>query len=412
MTRQEIDARLDNIYNGGDNVLLTWATGCGKSRAAIRYINKFDNPEARYDVLVCVAEIAHINNWHNEFASWGTFGLNVRIDVVCYASLKSMSMSRYDLVILDECHHIATDIREDALSRIEADRVIALSATVDRDTRDCLNRLYGRFVEFNITLQDAIDWDILPTPRIYTIPLSLRMNGSDERYVFTRGNSKKRKRIVCDAKDRWIYLRDKKGLPDLELHVRCSQFEKYCYITEAFEYARKQYFALRNDALKNRWLQQGSERKRFLSSIKTAKARVLINILLDDSRHIVFCGDIEQADKLGCDNAVHSKRENPKDIIDRFNQKKTNSLYCVGMLQEGQNLTDIEKALIIQLDGNERSFIQRLGRVLRAERPVIYIMYVEGTRDEEFLKDALEGINPGYVKTLRYDEIFNRHRRD
>lgn len=74
-----------------------------------------------------------------------------------------------------------------------------------------------------------------------------------------------------------------------------------------------------------------------------------------------------------------------------------------------QNLPDIEKGMIIQLDGNERGFCQKLGRVLRSEEPEIYILYFRQTRDEEYLKKALEGIDKDYINELDYDEICDRH---
>ena len=73
------------------------------------------------------------------------------------------------------------------------------------------------------------------------------------------------------------------------------------------------------------------------------------------------------------------------------------------MLQEGQNLNDIEVGIIIQLDGQERSFIQKFGRSLRAEDPTQYIFYYKNTRDTEYLQNALEGIDESYIQELNYE---------
>ena len=75
------------------------------------------------------------------------------------------------------------------------------------------------------------------------------------------------------------------------------------------------------------------------------------------------------------------------------------------MLQEGVNLTDIEVGVIIQLDGEERSFIQRFGRTLRSDSPVQYIIYYKGTRDEEYLNNALENIDKKYIKEIDYEHF-------
>ena len=120
---------------------------------------------------------------------------------------------------------------------------------------------------------------------------------------------------------------------------------------------------------------------------------------MKDKRFICFCTNIEQAELLGEENAVHSKKKNSLEIIHRFNEKEINNLFAVGMLQEGVNLKDIEAGIIIQLDGEERAFIQKFGRTLRADSPEQYIIYFRATRDEEYLNNALENIDNKYIQT-------------
>ena len=71
------------------------------------------------------------------------------------------------------------------------------------------------------------------------------------------------------------------------------------------------------------------------------------------------------------------------------------------MLQEGMNLKDIEAGIIVQLDGEERAFIQKFGRTLRADSPEQYIIYFRATRDEEYLNNALENIDKKYIKEIQ-----------
>lgn len=405
MTRKEIESESIRLMSLHKKMLYTWATGCGKTKQAINKISSLSQGKA----LICTAELAHQQNWVREFQKWNFHNPLVIVEIICYASLKKYKNTSWDVLVLDECHHIATDIREECLETIKADSVIALSATVNQDTKYALQRLYGNFYEYKITMRQAIDWDILPKPRINLIPLSLNISGNDQTYVITRGNPKKRKRFICESKDRWEYIKNKTKYPDLELTVKCSEWAKYAYLCERFDYLKKRYIATKNEAIKNMWLHCGSDRKRYLSERKTRYAKTVIDKLLKDCRYIVFCGDILQADTLGGTNAIHSKKDTPQSLIDDFNNGKTNSLYAVGMLQEGQNLPDIEKGMIIQLDGNERGFIQKLGRVLRSEEPEIYILYFRQTRDEEYLKKALEGISKEYINKIDYDEICDRH---
>ena len=140
-------------------------------------------------------------------------------------------------------------------------------------------------------------------------------------------------------------------------------------------------------------MKAGSERKRFLGSIKTDSVRELIKKEnLDNRRYICFCSSIEQATALGHGNDIHSKKNNSQDSINRFNNRESNCLYSVGMAQEGLNLTDIEVCIIVQLDGEIRGFLQKVGRSLRGKDPKVYILYVENTKDEEYLRKALDEI--------------------
>ena len=44
---------------------------------------------------------------------------------------------------------------------------------------------------------------------------------------------------------------------------------------------------------------------------------------------------------------------------------------------------------------------KKFGRSLRAENPIQYILYFKNTKDEEYLKNILEGIDvPTYTKTI------------
>ena len=60
------------------------------------------------------------------------------------------------------------------------------------------------------------------------------------------------------------------------------------------------------------------------------------------------------------------------------------------MLQEGVNLTDIEVGILIQSSNNDREIYQKIGRVLRSDKPLVYMFYYKNTRDEEYIKNISE----------------------
>ena len=67
------------------------------------------------------------------------------------------------------------------------------------------------------------------------------------------------------------------------------------------------------------------------------------------------------------------------------------------MLQEGVTLSSLDECLIIQLDGNERGFIQKAGRTMRTINPVIHIIVIDGTQDDNYLKNVIENIEEKYI---------------
>lgn len=156
-----------------------------------------------------------------------------------------------------------------------------------------------------------------------------------------------------------------------------------------------------NIRIRNSWLQAGSKRKRFLGELKTENARKIVDKLRKEhKRFICFCSSIQQAQSLGPELSIHSKNSMSSKIIRDFNEGKTNELFAVGMLQEGQNLKDIQAGIIIQLDGEERGFIQKSGRIMRSRNPEIYILYFKDTKDEYYFQNAIDGINEKYLKHI------------
>lgn len=399
MTREELQIQSLSLIKQSNRVALQWCTGLGKSKIAIDMANyladkEFKEHEEPFNVLLVVAETAHKSNWKIEFDRWGLKTNNIVME--CYASLKKYRNSYWDLVIFDEAHHLGSDLRMDVLTELHAKNIILLSATLSDQVMQAVTGVFGEFVTSKVTLKEAIEWGILPAPKVYLIPLTLDNTYPNCTIIEEWGKKEKRVTYKCKFPERWEYLKNKNKYPNVTLEISCTQQQKYDYLSDQFEYWRSQFFRTRQEFIKNKWLQVGSQRKRFLGESKTDAVRLLLH-KIQNKRFICFCTSIEQAELLGGKNAIHSKKDNSLDIIDDFNTKKIDNLFAVGMLQEGQNLTDIEAGVIVQLDGQERAFVQKFGRSLRATDPIQFIFYYKDTRDTEYLENVLEGINEEYI---------------
>lgn len=397
MTRDEIQSRAVHLISLHDRLLLSWATGVGKTLGFIK-IQEFLNAQ---ETWIVVAEVAHIKNWEDEYKKHGKEHLLNKTKIFCYASLKNNLNAKIDLLCLDEGHHATSELRLDHLSSISATKIVALTATLSQEKRWSLEGLFGRFNLFSITLKQAIAWGIIPEPKVFIIPLELNKVDKNCRLEQSWGKKKERVEIECDYLDRWNYIKFKDKYPNVTLTLRCTEWQKNFYYNEQSEYWRKMYMRSRQEFQKVKWLLTGAERKRFLGNIKSEKVKPFIE-KLSTKRYICFCTSIEQAEYLGGNNAIHSKMDEgtPAESIEAFNNGVIDNLFVVGMLQEGQNLNNIEAGIIIQLDNEDRPFVQKSGRALRAKEPILLVFYYKDTRDEEYLAKILEGIEPEYVRIV------------
>ena len=376
-TRDQIQAAAIEAVKEKRRVILNWGTGVGKSRVAVKCSQWVVNSTARPNILLVVQETAHKSNWRNEFVSALGFEEAERVlsyvYIDCYASLKNHECTAWDLIIFDEGHHLRSELRRGIFRTIKSDRVLLLSATIsdggdgDEMLAD-LNITFGDFVTYEFKMQNAIDNGFLGKPEINVIPVVLT---PDQKQEYDNLNT-----YQDDKKKEYFQARYEAGL----------------------EYGDKRE-TVETEQLKVKWLNSGSRKKRFLGYKKTTVAKRLLKNTLNGSRYVCFCSSVKQVEWLDGKNYVcslRSAKEN-REAIEAFNNMTADSLFTVGMLQEGQNLNGIQKGLIIQLDGKERSFVQKFGRVMRAKMPVLYILYIVDTRDEDYLKTALSGINKEYI---------------
>ncbi len=395
MTREEAQAEALNLTTN-TNIILKWATGVGKSLGFI-LMQEALNPKSTY---IVVAERAHIKNWTDEYKKHGKEDLLKNTKIFCYASLSKYKNTEVDLICLDEGHHIVTELRLESLQEIKRKNIILLSATITSRDIDCLTESIGPFVVTDLSLREAVESGILPEPIIYVIPLTLDSIHNNHTIIFTRGKADKHIHIRCDYKDMWGYKKNKLKYPNLHLTIVATAAQKQMYMEKQVDYYRSLYFRSREEFAKNKWLLSGIERKRFLAECKTSEVDNLLK-LIQDKRFVCFCGSIKQARELsGGKNLVCSEVKNSLQIIDDFNNEVISNIYVIDMLKEGSNLVKIQIGIMIQLDGNEGPFIQKSGRIMRAENPLIFLFYYKHTKDEDYLANVLKEVNPEHVRIL------------
>lgn len=361
MDRETLQGLAAHKLAKSHRLICQWATGTGKSNVALKFLQA--NPEMT--CLILVPEQNNIENWTNEFTKFGVPMELVR--VVCYASLHKYQNTKWDLLVFDEAPHMDTEKRKAICHSVSGEYVLALGAVIDKEETEALESVYGQFYKSYVGLKQAISWGILPQPRVKI--LHIKLDDTVRKY---RGQG-----VLRTALGHYHYLNDQVDKAVLKYNATPNPFtQKRMYLT-------------------------GSTRKRFLGQQKGAAIAYICAALREKGkRFLCFCSSIKQAEELGGENAFTSKSPVSMQHLAKFNNHEIDSLFVVGKLIEGQNLVDIDCGIIGQLGGTSRITVQEVGRVIRSQKPIIYIPVFDGTKDESFLYTLTSNVPEEYIKHI------------
>lgn len=396
------DAAYTAWENAGRRGTVVAGTGVGKSKIAIRrvkeicrerileYVKAHDGvypDRAPRMLLVTPTEGLRDVNWPDEFTKWDAKEEMEFVKRICYASLNREKGIKYDYIILDEAHrvtsHNAEGFLEDGtltefLTENMGAEIMALTATEPDAKRDMMKAHILDSIApvcFRYTLDQAVADGILPPYEIIVIQVPL------ERLL---------KEIPGGSK----------ASPFMQ-----SEFAAYEFMNKKIKAA---YGKTRGKD--STWVKSLlGARRQFICNLpsKTRIAEKVIRKVVHEQkqRTLIFCGSIDQSRKLCGQNVYNSSVEDKKrDMLTAFKNKQINYLGVVEAVNEGHNIPDIQKGICVQLNSNERDFTQRLGRLLRGEEPIFYLIVAQGTQDEKWASSALEDFDR---KRIRYDSYLN-----
>ena len=389
-TREEVYSKCVDSLKKSNFLLLEAATGLGKSKCGIDLVNHLVDTKYKgkqTSMLLLVAKTVHKQTWQDEFDKWG--GIKVDdLTIECYESLKKHEGEHFDLVLMDEAHHLNSDKRLDLLSTLSFGYCIGLSATIPRKLKQYFQYEYHAEI-VSCNLNEAIDSNILPDPQIVLYPLELDNTSPHE--VIELNPKAKGKTYQGTYAELWKYKKMK-----VHAFISCTEKQRLIEYNSQILWEKNIFTRTRQEFFKNKWLHDCGERIKYLANLKN---NVVLSILslLKKERTITFCKTIEQANILG-KYSIHSKNLNSQAIYDAFNSKRINHIASVNVLNEGANLVDCKYAIFANYSSSEICSCQRIGRSLRHKSPVIIMPYYEGTREQEIVDDMIEGFNPSNIK--------------
>jgi superfamily II DNA or RNA helicase len=296
--------------------------------------------------------------------------------------------NRFGLIVFDECHHLSELCRE-YLTSYSIKHSILCSATDKDSLKYEFNHIFKDLTAYTKDLRDVIDEEILPDPKVYLLPLSLRM---DTPTVSILKNPKAKGRTIeCSYALRWNFIQQKTN----PVRIYCTERQYLCDLNGQIEYWKKKYMSTRNPIMKNKWLKLCNDRLKWLSDLKTDVVYELLCHFVG-FRTLTFCNSIEQTEVLGR-YCINSKNKQSIKVLKDFNEGKIRHITACNMLNEGMNLVNCQIGVYANLNSSETIVKQRMGRLLRHPSPVLIIPYYKDTREEELVKEMMKDYNPKLI---------------
>lgn len=386
MTREDIQKGIISL--GGTNWLLELATGLGKSKLALDKVRSLS--KTKKNLLIVVPRNVHKQNWKDEIKKWWP-RCKWNITFTTYVSLPKYA-GKWDFVIFDECHHLSNRCRA-ALDDFDIKYSILLSATVSKNMKEELVKVFNNLTFYKRSLRDVIEDEILPDPKVYLWPLTLRTDIPTE--VIIKNKSSKKPMVECSWATRGKYIWQK----EFPVKIYCTERQYLTDLNNQIEYWKKKYMATRAPMAQNKWLRLCGDRLKWLSDKKVGLLYQLLEYL-KDCRTLTFCNSIDQTEKLG-EYCINSKNADSVSHLEDFNSGKIGHITACNMLNEGMNLVNCQVGIYANLNSSETIVKQRMGRLLRHPNPIIVVPYYKDSREEELVQKMLEDYNPELVTIIK-----------
>jgi superfamily II DNA or RNA helicase len=366
---------------------LAGATGIGKTKPAIDEMMELYRvrPTCKIFVAVPTTDLRD-NGWPDQVKHWygeeGTLMWNECVHAECYVSMDNVKGQFWDLVILDEVHWITPNSAK-FFDTNTYEGIMGMTATAPEYARDPVKySIIDKYapVLFSYSLSQGVEDGIVADYRINVIMMPLESTKK------TVKAGSKAKPFMTTEKAQYEYIF--KQLRQLHILQNVPGIDQE-------ETAKRAMF-------------KTLELNRFINNLqsKTELARKLMAQILPNKRTIIFCGSIQQADTLCGEYVYHSKVKS--DYFQKFKEGEGQYIGVVNAANEGHNIVNLDQAIVVQLNSNERHLVQRIGRTVRVREDhtaMIWILCAQGTADETWLEKSMANLDRNKVHYLSSKEF-------
>lgn len=387
MTRDERQKLgVQKWISAGCRGTLQWATGTGKTRAAILAIKIFLSKNKGKKILIVVPTEYLKTQWLQELNKAGLL-YDVDIEIVNSAIKKSINV---DFLILDEAHRIPSDTFFDVFRVKTPKIVLGLSAT--------FSRLDGRHAMLNT---------FCPVCDIISVKEAIANKWLSPYIEY---------KVLLDV-------------PDIDIYKEYSRqfYEAFSFFNFDFNEAmkcltniiyRRTYgkgmgvSAAEMDAIVFTWNRTLKARKKFVTD-HPMKIEVAQKILKarPNSKAITFSATIKQSEQMGglTINSGKTKKKN-KITLEEFNKMKIGVVHTAKSLDEGADIPGLNLAIILCNTSSQTQKTQRVGRVIRYEdgkEAEIFTLVIKGTNEEAWYETSTAGKSYIELTLSELDEILS-----
>lgn len=344
MKKEELQSKGTRVILDNKKCILALSPRSGKTKLTLDALKQISGT-----VLISVPSEFMIEIWKEEAVKWyypeeREYFFH-KVDFCCHASLHKQK--HYDVLILDECHSVISDIRIEGIKQIKAKRIICLTGSLSKKAREILKERLGLEVKLEYSVDSAVANNVIKDYQIYVhqIPLS------------------------------------------------SEEYKEYTKLTSIVNWAKeKGGKTLMFSSLK---------RGRWLYNLKS-KNNYAKNFIKNLDRYILFSQLKVVANEL-CTNVYHSNIS--EQIVDDFQNGTINSLGVVKLLNEGFTPVNLDTVVIVAVNSSEISAIQRILRALTKEEESkianIHIIVSKNTvESDKWLLTALQSFDKQKIKII------------
>lgn len=365
------------LQNKGKATIVA-ATGVGKTRIAIKTIQRVRQKYPLLSVLVLVPTELLKNQWLEELDCWGV-GINTEVKVMMGASKKEYNC---DLLIIDEAHRINSEIIANVFEVVHYKLILGLTATFERlDGRHEILAKHAPVCD-TITIEEALLNNWVSKYKDYVVLIDV-----DDIDVYKNYNKEFTEHFEFFQFD---FNKALSMIGPQGLRNRLAYRDEICKGDES----------MKKEVLKSityhatGFIRAIQNRKKFVQN-HPEKLRLAEEIIKHrpNTKIITFSANTKMAESFSTGFVYTGKEGKKKNRItlEEFANLPEGCLHSVKLAEEGMNLPDLSVGIMLGVNSSKTKAIQTLGRVIRLSKDKtaeFFTLVINNTVETEWMRKS------------------------